>query len=117
MVRNPGGSKVEDELYEKKGEWDETEPEEEEDGLREEDRQHQYGFHIYAKVIMSGTVKNKRDLFGGSTHFRSLWGLTLEQFFTSTQRRVQVKGTSLARAFSNCRDLILIVSFQLIKKP
>ena len=39
VFRNPGGSKVEDELYEKKGERDETEPEEEEDGLRE---QHQY---------------------------------------------------------------------------
>ena len=39
MVRNPGGSKVEDELDENKGEWDETEPEEEEDGLREEDNQ------------------------------------------------------------------------------
>ena len=49
VVRNPGGSKVEDELDENKGEWDETEPEEEEDGLREEDRQHQYGSHIYAK--------------------------------------------------------------------
>ena len=47
VVRNPGGSKVEDELYEKKGKWDETEPEEEEDGLREEDNQYQYGFHIY----------------------------------------------------------------------
>ena len=39
VFRNPGSSKVKHELNKKKGEWDETEPEEEEDGLRE---QHQY---------------------------------------------------------------------------
>ena len=61
MVRNPGGSKVEDELYEKKGKWDETEPEEEEDGLREEARQYQYhcGCHMFAKVART----NKKLFF------------------------------------------------------
>ena len=48
VVRNPCSSEVENELDEKKGEWDEAEPEEEEDGLREEDNQHQYGFHMFA---------------------------------------------------------------------
>ena len=34
IFRNPGSSKVEEELNEKEGEWDEAEPEKEEDSLR-----------------------------------------------------------------------------------
>ena len=34
IFRNPGSSKVEEELDEKEGEWDEAEPEKEEDSLK-----------------------------------------------------------------------------------
>ena len=85
VVRDLSSPKVEDELNKNVGQWNQTKPEEEKDRL--------------IKKSTKEAQKHKKDEFWRKNTTRPITEITAP--LTSRKQRVQVKGTSLASAFSS----------------